>query len=334
MGKDYYQILGVPKDADESTIKKAYKRLAIRWHPDKQTGTNTNKEEAQKKFIEISEAYEVLSDKEKRSIYDQYGEDGLKNGQNGQPAFHFSAQDANNMFRMFMGDLRGSMFRGTPLDVAFQSSSLGEGISMVFGPDIFMQRKDKPVIRPLSLTLEQLYEGTSKRLRITRMEYDEKTKELNKVPHDIEISVQPGWYDGTQINYERMGDRYPGRIPADVIFVVKQLPHPLFERDNNDLYHKITLSLRDALCGCVLKIPTLKKTEPFIEVDCRKDIIEPRFQKVIKGYGMPITPPNNKQSSPKRFGNLIIEFNVVFPRSLSSHQKEKLREFLPPLSKD
>lgn len=110
MSEDYYQVLGLPRNASLVDVKKAYRKLALKWHPDKNPN---NKEEAEKKFKEISEAYEVLSDKEKRSLYDKYGKDGLNNTPGGSkdfhfrhfhgPSFHFSFRSPEEVFAEFFG---------------------------------------------------------------------------------------------------------------------------------------------------------------------------------------------------------------------------------------
>ena len=106
MGRDYYAILGVAKDADDDQLKKAYRKLALKYHPDRHSSkTEKEKEAATEKFKEISEAYDVLSDKEKRQIYDQFGEEGLKQGVGGAGAnpgfktYHFNPQNAEDIFR-------------------------------------------------------------------------------------------------------------------------------------------------------------------------------------------------------------------------------------------
>ena len=334
MGKDYYQILGISREANEQDIKKAYRKLAVEWHPDKHSGDD--QKEAEERFLKISEAYEVLSDKNKKQIYDQYGEQGLKSGSHGQPAFNFSPQNAQNLFNMFVGGfgMGKNLFMGTPLAGAFGNT----GASFVFGPDVFIQRRDRPVVRELNLTLEQLYQGTVKKLRLTRMEFEESSKELKKVPHVIEIKIQPGWSDGTKINFEKMGDRYPGRIPADVIFVVKELPHRYFQRIGDDLIYKITISLKKALVGCKIVVPTLNPLVPSLDVDCREDVIETGFQKIIKGYGMPVVEQSRQRHSGEEKstsldhqssnGDLIIEFQVEFPTTLSTSQRQKLDKIL------
>jgi DnaJ-class molecular chaperone len=99
MGKDFYEILGIGKDADQNAIKKAYRKLAVKWHPDKNIG---NEEMAETKFKQINEAYEILSDENNRRTYDQFGEDGLKGGMGGMPG-GFAAGDPSKIFEQFFG---------------------------------------------------------------------------------------------------------------------------------------------------------------------------------------------------------------------------------------
>lgn len=133
---DYYDILGVSKNADDSAIKKAYRKLALKWHPDKNPD---NKEEAEAKFKEVSEAYDVLSDKDKRSVYDRYGKDGLKGGGagsggggGGAPNFHFEFHSPEDIFREFFGDsfdIFGGEFFGHPSN-QHRSNGMGSPFGM------------------------------------------------------------------------------------------------------------------------------------------------------------------------------------------------------------
>jgi DnaJ family protein B protein 4 len=324
MGKDYYNVLGVERSASEQDIKKAYRALALEWHPDKHAD---DKETARKKFIEISEAYEVLKDKSKREQYDRFGEAGLKDGSGS--AFNFTAADADRIFSMFFpggtgGGGRLGAFMGTPIHLAFGMATGGStglgGFQLFGGQDLFMQRKDPSVNHDLKLTLEELYHGTTKRLKITRVEFNQEKGELTKVPSVIEIKVQPGWLTGTKITFEQYGDKYPGRIPADVVFEVKEKPHPFFTREGYDLVYRKTLTLKEALGGCAFTCPTLGHGT--IDVDCTNDLVQPGTAKRVQGYGMPV--PNKSGM----FGDLVVEFNVTFPDYLSPEQRDGLKKLL------
>ncbi|KAI4306447.1 hypothetical protein L6164_029722 [Bauhinia variegata] len=193
MGVDYYKVLQVDKKANDEDLKKAYRKLAMKWHPDKNPN---NKKEAESKFKEISEAYEVLSDPQKRAIYDQYGEEGLKGGVpppdaggasffrtgEGPTTFRFNPRNANDIFEEFfgfsspfggMGGMRGGSrsFNGIFGDDIF--SSFGEDRPMSQGP-----RKAPPIENTLPCSLEELYKGTTKKMKISREIADASGKTL------------------------------------------------------------------------------------------------------------------------------------------------------------
>ena len=329
MGKDYYKILGVPKDADTKTIKRAYRKLAVKWHPDKNLD---NKEQAKEKFTEIGEAYEVLSDPEKRKIFDQFGEDGLKHG--GPQAssahfgdgaqFHFGFGDAQNIFEQFFGSNGMSgMF------TSFGDTPMSNHPNMFGGPDMFntfssnrnrAPKQDPPIEHKLRLSLEDLYTGTVKHLKIKRIELgpNNTTRRAEKV---VEIKVKPGWKPGTKVKFREHGDQHVGRKAADIVFVVAEKDHPHFKRIGNNLHYKKKVTLTEALVGLKFKVPTLDAKRPELIVDCTNDIITPNFTKRIRGAGMVV------QNKPGIYGDLIIEFDIRFPnRPLSPGQKQKIRE--------
>jgi DnaJ-class molecular chaperone len=175
MGKDYYAILQVPRDADATTLKKAYRRLAMRWHPDKNPN---NVEEAQAKFQEISDAYDVLNDPQKRQIYDQFGEEGLKAGGDGGSrgssdaggGYTFTTTNANEVFRRFFGDDSQSGFGGfggfgvfenlfdDPFVSRRRRNSHGRsGFTFTFGDDDDGIGLAEPTVVGVPCTLEELF---------------------------------------------------------------------------------------------------------------------------------------------------------------------------------
>eukprot|EP00960_Hanusia_phi_P073859 768103-Hanusia_phi.AAC.1 len=325
MARDYYTILGIKKEATEEEIKKAYKKSAMKWHPDK---NRDRQEEAERRFKDIAEAYDVLSDPEKRKIYDQYGEEGLKGGiptgnAEGMPGgftrYEFHG-DPNEIFRNIFGNngFGGFGFGGDDIFSSFEFER---------GPKFFPHKngahgsfpmggesKKRPYVVDLNLSLEELYTGITKKLKISR-----KTKTPGRSPQNIfDIKVKPGWKAGTKITFEGEGDEeMPGQA-QDVVFVVKEKPHQAFTRSGSNLiYRKKAIPLVDALTGFKFNIQTLDKRT--LEVDV-KDVVSPTYRKVIQGEGMPIS------KEPGKRGDLIVEFDIIFPQSLSDDSKLKIRQ--------
>jgi len=343
MGKDYYAILGVAKDATEEDLKKAYKKLALKWHPDRNLN---NKEQAEAKFKEIAEAYEVLNDSQKRKIYDQFGEEGLKGGgipggTNGADfGGGFQFHDPMDIFKEFFGgggmggmggmdDFgfggMGGMPFGGGKGFKFSSGGFpGGGFSGSAGfpgggAGGFHSAKDPPVMRDLELTLEELYRGVHKKFNVSRKVTDERGS-TRKETKTLEITVKPGWKSGTKVTFHNEGDVRPGTEPADLIFVIKELPHQYFERDRENLIYKASITLSQALRGVKLTIPHFDGNTR--EVTIRDRVIDPNYIHRIPGAGMP------KPKEPGSYGDLLIKFNITFPTTLNKEQKELIKRAL------
>ena len=311
MGRDFYNILGILKNASENEIRKAYKKMAMKWHPDK---NQDNKEEATKKFKEISEAYEVLSDQEKRKLYDKYGEEGINpklSSFNTSNFSGFSHQQAHDIFQKVFKS-RGvfhfgenDFFSDIPL---FQS-----------GKRVPCDMQPKEVIHELYFTLEELYKGISKKVKITRRVIDNNMTFRNESEIKV-IDVLPGWKDGTKISFEKAGDilSYNGK-PGDIIFIIKEKQHQTFIRQNNDLLHNANITLKEALCGGTYHFKHLDQTMTQIKYE---SVICTGAMKIIPNKGMPIA------KRPNQYGNLIITFNIVFPEKLSPIQINEIQKIL------
>ena len=342
MGKDYYKILGISRDANESEIKKAYRKMALKYHPDKNKSPG-----AEDKFKDIAEAYEVLSDPKKKSTYDRFGEEGLKGtgGMNFGAGTAFTGQftDPHEIFRTFFGgqdpfsgggapsfffggttggrvprNTTGKVFSGTngPFTDGMEDMEFESFGGMPFGG---RGRKDPPIERHLNLSLEELYYGTVKNLKITKqvVNPDGTTTPQDKV---VTITVKPGWKEGTKVTFPEEGDQSPGRIPADIVFIVKQKQHDKFERIGNDLCYTLNVPLRDALCGANLQIPLI---DGQTIQQYTSDIINPKTELRIPNGGMPYS------KVPGKFGDLVLKFNIIFPTSLAPANKELLINALP-----
>ena len=136
----------------------------------------------------------------------------------------------------------------------------------------------------------------------------------------ITVEVKPGWKKGTRITFQEKGDSHPGRIPADVVFVISEKPHSQFRRDGNDLVTTYRLPLADALCGCALSLTALDGRPLRLSVT---DVVQLGSERVLPGEGMPLS------KEPTKRGNLRVKFEVTFPQSLTDAQKALLRQALP-----
>jgi DnaJ family protein B protein 4 len=337
MGKDYYSILGISRNATEEDIKKAYKKLALKWHPDR---NRNNKKEAEEKFKELAEAYEVLSDKNKREIYDKFGEEGLKGGapppgsegmpgfttfrtSGGTGGFRFTPTSAEDIFAQFFGGRNpfGGMgsFSSRRGGNMFDEMEEDDDFGSMFGRSSRGPKKAPPIKRNFNCTLEELYLGTTKKMKITKTLVDPSGKAM-PVEKILTINVKPGWKEGTKITFEKEGDEKPGQEPADIIFILKETPHPRFKRVGNDLHYTATITLKQALTNPVIEVETLDKRKIRIPIN---EIIKPDTKQIIPNEGMPIT------KNPGQKGNLIISFNIIFPSSLTSQQKQIISNTLP-----
>lgn len=352
MGKDYYKILGLSKGASEDDIKKAYRKMALKYHPDKNKSSD-----AEEKFKAVAEAYEVLSDKKKRDIYDQYGEEGLKGGVPGG-----GGEDGTHFTYTFSGDPRATFqqFFGTndPFAHFFNMGVDGHGGHGVFedmdvdddpfitmmgggGPRLGGTRRafsfnphdatrpqggkgrhqDPAVTRDLYVTLEEVAKGVTKKMKITRSVLASDGRSTRREEKILTIDVKPGWKEGTKITFEREGDQSPGKIPADIVFMIRDKPHPHFKRDGGNLIYTAKVTLRDALCGTRVAVPTLDGQR--VALNLTNEIVKPQTTKRLQGYGLPFP------KDPQRKGDIIVHFDIQFPTTLTESAKEILSEVLP-----
>ncbi|KAI8126439.1 DnaJ-like protein 1 [Lucilia cuprina] len=342
MGKDFYKILGINKTANDDEIKKAYRKLALKYHPDK-----NKTPQAEERFKEIAEAYEVLSDKKKRDIYDQYGEEGLKGGVPGGAGHEGGGTytyhgDPRATFAQFFGnaDPFGLFFGGGDPSRIFESQNIfmgdnddiytqmsgGGGPGGAFRSQSFnvqpnrkRQTQDPPIEHDLYVSLEEVDKGCVKKMKISRMSLA--TGQARKEEKVLNITVKPGWKAGTKITFQQEGDQTPGKIPADIIFIIRDKAHPLFKREGSDLRYSAQVSLKQALCGTTVSVPTLQGDR--ITINTQGEIIKPTTVKRISGRGLPFP------KEPSRRGDLMVSFDIKFPDSIQPGTKELLSEILP-----
>ena len=336
MGNDYYQVLGVSRGASDEEIKKAYRKLALKFHPDKNLTAG-----AEERFKSIGEAYDVLSDSKKKQIYDKFGEEGLvtgsssSTGRGGTENFpshsNFNAYpgDPNTTFSQFFGSSNPfeSFFQSGPgsreehMDTDLHQILAGigntEGVGCLYRKG--QQRLQDPTIeRDVFVSLEEINTGCEKKMKISKKNFKEDGRTVieEKV---LKINVKPGWKSGTKVTFSQEGDCVPGKVPADIAFIIRDKPHPLFDRQNTDIKYTYKIPLREALCGSHIQVPTLDGKK--VEVNC-PHVIKPSSVKILKGYGLPFP------KDPRRKGDMIVEFDILFPDEISPCQREVIHEVL------
>ncbi|KAJ3315362.1 DnaJ sub B member 13 [Blyttiomyces sp. JEL0837] len=269
---DFYKTLGLDRSADTSSVKKAYRKLALKYHPEKNSAPD-----AFEYFKRIAEAYDVLSNHKYRAIYDQYGNEGLKNGVpprdgfegfSGGYAYHGNPEET---FAQFFGgknpfaDFFAVLTEDLPSPTTTQSpfpSKFGQKFGGMHGMNhtnaaLSPPAQDPNVEKDLELTLEELYNGTVKKVKMIRKILGDDgvtTVEDEKV---FVIDVCKGWKEGTKIRFPGEGDQGPNKLPADIIFIVREQKHDRFVRRGNDLIYNSRITLGKALTGNIVTVETL-----------------------------------------------------------------------------
>ncbi|KAJ3392153.1 DnaJ sub B member 13 [Lobulomyces angularis] len=319
--RDFYQVLNLDRSASPDDIRRHYRKLALKHHPDKSDSAASSET-----FLKITEAFHVLNDANRRAIYDQYGIEGLKNGVPSRPGFDgFRGQyqfhgDVNAVFQEFFGGNNPfSDFFNDHVEhpISLFGSKFGgmhgmSSVSNAEGPT-----KDPPFLIDLPLTLEELYSGTVKKVKIQRKVLEENGMSTTNEEICLTIDVKKGWKDGTQIVFPKEGDQGPNKIPNDIIFVVKEKPHHTFQRQGDNLTYTTTVSLVKALTNSVITITTLDERILRIPIN---DVISPDYVKEVSEEGMPNSKDNNIK------GKLYIKFNVKFPTYLSEEKKKAIQQ--------
>ncbi|XP_054156109.1 dnaJ homolog subfamily C member 7-like [Oppia nitens] len=336
--KDYYKILGVPKSANEDEIKKAYRKLAVMHHPDKHsTAPEAERKDHEKKFKEVGEAYAVLSDAEKRKIYDRHGEEGLKSDSFG----------GSDPFASFFGDFG---FFGDGFGHSGGGGRGGGEREIPKGGDVVMD---------LWVTLEELYSGnfvevvrkksvykassgTRKcncrqemvtrqlgpgRFQMMQQQVCDECPNMDLVPEEklLEIEIEAGMSDGQTQTFIAEGEPHIDGEPGDLKVRIRTQPHTTFERRGDDLYTNVTISLTDALVGFQMTVPHLDGHK--VQVS-RDKITWPGARMRKPGEGMPNYENNNLR------GTLYITFDVDFPKGeLTVDHRKQIKEILNEDSK-
>ncbi len=336
--RDYYEVLGVNKGASASEIKKAYRKLALKFHPDK----NPDDSAAEEKFKEAAEAYEVLSDDNKRERYNRFGHAGMKGAAGG--GHNMNMEDIFSQF----GDIFGGAFGGG------------------FGGDGGRRRRMKgsDLRIKIKLSLEEIATGAKKKIRVAKqvladgVEYSDcltcngsgqvrrvsntilgqmqtsstcpschgSGVSITKKPRDtdhmgmvrkdelVEIDIPSGVEDGVQLVMRGNGNGAPvGGVPGDLLIVVEELSHDQFQRSGKNIHHDLYVSFTDAALGSSAEVPLLKGKA--------KIKIEPGTQSGklvrLRGKGLPSMDSYGN-------GDLLVNINVWTPQELTKDERKAL----------
>lgn len=342
--RDYYEILGVDKGASKDEIKKAYRKIAIKFHPDK----NPDNAEAEDKFKEAAEAYEVLSNDEKRQRYDRFGHQGV----GGAGGYGGGGMNMDDIFSQF-GDIFGGG-GGSPFDSFFGGGGGGRGRRTRKGTNLRIK---------LKLTLQEIANGVEKKIKVNRLVVDPETKfancstcngsgQVRKVMNTmlgqmmststcpacggtgqtvdsrapgtdssgmkrqeevISIKIPAGVAEGMQLSMSGKGNEVAGGIPGDLLIVVEEHSDETLKRDGNNVIYDLHISFLDAALGTDIEVPTINgKVKIKIDSGTQSGkILRLRGKgiKDIEGYGT---------------GDQLIHVNVWTPKTLSKEERETL----------
>lgn len=303
--KDYYKILGVSKSASADEIKKAYRKLAVKYHPDK----NPENKEAEARFKEISEAYEVLRDPEKRKKYDQLGSNWNQ----------FQGADVGGFdFSQFGGGRRGksrTYFSGNMDDLFGDSDSgFSDFFNAFFGgfggsSGGFRQQaqrvKGQDLRSELTISLSEAYHGTSRLLNVNGQK--------------IKINIKPGAYNGQELRIKGKGGKgRNGGTDGDIYLTIKVLPEKNYTVNGNNLIRKTDVDLYTAVLGGKLNINTLSGK---LNINIPKGT-QNGTRLRVKGKGMPVYGKSGT------YGDLYLQLNILIPTNLSKKEEELFRQLM------
>ncbi|WP_185855573.1 molecular chaperone DnaJ [Blattabacterium cuenoti] len=351
--KDYYEILGVSRNSSKEEIKKAYRKLAIKYHPDKNLD---NKKKAEEKFKEAAEAYEILSNREKRQSYDKFGHSGVKGNTTG------TGMNMEDIFTNF-GDIFADAFGEGFSSFGFGKSSINRSIK---GSDLRIRVK---------LSLEEIANGIEKKVKVKRLKiakgikfrncsYCNGTGQITRITNTIlgrmqttsqcntcsgsgknientprgankyglikeeelvNIKIPAGLTEGIQLKVSGKGNEAPfGGISGDLIVLIEEIPHTKLKREGINLHYDLYISFPDAILGAYKEVPTINgkariKIDPGTQSG-KTLRLRSKGLPNIEGYG---------------YGSLFIHVNVWTPKKINDEQKkffEKMRKnenFLP-----
>lgn len=298
--KDYYKIMGVDKNASDEEIKKAYRKLAMKYHPDHAKGDK----DAEEKFKEISEAYAVLSDKKKRKQYDTYGSRDFHQRYSQEDIF--KGFDFSDIFKEF-GFGGANFFTGK-----------GGGIRFSFGPEAQFgargrrmreqpQLKGSDLIYELPLTLKEVFTGTTKTVALQHEEYSEK----------VTVKIPKGMITGKKLRLTGKGEPSPyGGQPGDLFIRSRVLHDPVYTFENNDLYINRQIKLTEAILGIKISVPTIDGKQISLKIPPGT---RHKTKMRIPGHGLPYMKRSGS-------GDLYVNIHIDMPKKLTEEQEKLFKK--------
>ncbi|MBV5317259.1 MAG: J domain-containing protein [Desulfobulbaceae bacterium] len=309
---EYYQVLGVAKTATADEIKKAYRKLAIKYHPDKNQGNKKLEE----KFKEISEAYAVLSDPEKRKQYDTYGSTGFHQRYSQEDIFrNFDLNDILRQFGFGGGHQNTGGFRsaggfrpgggGTPFDNIF-SQAAGRGGGCQGGSCGPQPVQGNDLTYELIVTLEEVLHGAEKAISLRQ----------NSQTQSVSVKVPKGIETGKRLRLSGKGAPSSSGGPAgDLYLKIQVAPHPIFQRVDDDLVVERRIPFSEACLGTTVEVTTLSGKKYNVKVPAG---VQQDAKLRIKGHGLPSGPIGHR-------GDILVKIAIEVPKTLTPEQEEAIR---------
>jgi len=294
----FEKLLGVKKDASEGEIKKAYRKLAMKYHPDHTKGDKS----AEDKFKKISEAYAVLSNKEKRKEYDTFGSEGFHQRFSQEDIFRgFDFGDIFKEFGFGGGDFSGGRPGGTRF-------SFGGGSGFNFGGGRQQAHvKGSDLVYELPLTLREVANGTSKIITFQHQGGSE----------NLTVKIPPGLTSGKKLRLAGKGSPSPYGGPAGDLYIKSQvLNDPVFSAENHDLYLNQELKLSEAILGTTIAVPTIDDKQLSLKIPPGT---KPGTKMRLSGHGLPTMKGNKK-------GDLFVRIQIKVPKQLDARQKKLVED--------
>lgn len=300
--KDYYQVLGVGRQASKDEIKKAYRKLALQYHPDR----NPNNKQAEDKFKEANEAYQVLSDAEKRSHYDRLGADYSRwqqtGGRGGFDWGQWSTGQPGNVRVEYSGNVEDLFGEGGGFSDFFQQIFGGMGGFETRGRRGQAARQPEAYEQPVTVSLEEAFHGGTRLMQLDGRR--------------LEVKIPAGARTGTKVRMAGAGPAGRGGQPSDIYLVIQVADDPRFAREGDDLTTEVEVDLYTAVLGGETRVPTLDgqvvlKVPPGTQ---------PGQSIRLKGRGMPQLKNN------KTRGDLYAKIKVRLPKNLTSKERKLFEE--------